>query len=287
MTATTTDEAFTRTSRVIEDGDDTLHYHEAGSGPPLLLLHGSGPGVSAWSNFAANLTPLAEHFRVIALDMPGFGRSALPALDRAYPHIAADAVVRLLDRLGIERVDLLGNSFGGYVALQSALHAPERVGRLVLFGPGGLSVPTLAPDPSEGARRLGEFMMAPSRGAMEAWIDTMVANRAMVDEALIDDRMEMALRPSAIPNALAIFASLAAHPDPVPLWARLDQVKAPALVLWGRDDRMMPLEGGLFGFRRLRRAELHVFSNCGHWVQVERKAEFERLVIEFLTRPAR
>ncbi len=276
---------FARTTRMIE-GDVPLHYHDAGSGPPLVMLHGSGPGVSAWSNFAANLPELAEHFRVLALDLPGFGRSGCPPLDRAYPHVAADAVLRLLDHLGLERASLLGNSFGGYAALECALTAPERVDRLVLFGPGGLSVPTLAPDPSEGARRMSEFMFAPTRAAMEAWIDTMVADRRLVDDALIDDRMEMALRPGAIQSAISIFMSLTEHPDPVPMWARLDGVRAPTLVLWGRDDRMMPLEGGLFGFRRLRRAELHVFSRCGHWVQVERKAEFERLVIEFLTRTA-
>jgi 4,5:9,10-diseco-3-hydroxy-5,9,17-trioxoandrosta-1(10),2-diene-4-oate hydrolase len=83
---------------------------------------------------------------------------------------------------------------------------------------------------------------------------------------------------------MAIFASLGQHPEPVPLWARLKGVKAPTLITWGRDDRMLPVEGALFGFRQLPNAELHIFSKCGHWAQVERKDEFERLVIEFLTR---
>lgn len=273
---------FASTSRTL-DGGLQLHYHEAGAGTPLVLLHGSGPGVSAWSNFRGNLPVLAEHFRVLALDMPGFGRSARPPLDRAYPHLAAQAVVRLLDHLAIPRAHVLGNSMGGYVALELALAAPERVDRLVLMGPGGLAVNTLAPDPSEGARRLSDFMMKPTRDAMVAWIDTMVANRAVVDEALVDERMANALEPGAMESAMAIFMSMLQHPDPVPLWARLADVTTPTLVTWGRDDRMIPFEGGLFGFRRLPDAELHVF-NCGHWAQVERKDEFERLTIEFLSR---
>jgi 4,5:9,10-diseco-3-hydroxy-5,9,17-trioxoandrosta-1(10),2-diene-4-oate hydrolase len=260
-----------------------LHYLEAGSGPPLVMLHGSGPGVSAWSNYRRTIPALARHFQVLAPDMPGFGRSGLPELRTAYPHVAAAGVLRLLDHLGLERAHVFGNSMGGYVALELALAAPDRVGRLVLMGPGGLSVNTFGPDQSEGARRLGEFMLAPTREAMEAWLDTMVG-RAFVDDALIDERMEGALAPGAITSAMSIFLSLAQHPDPSPLWARLGGVTAPTLVFWGRDDRMMPLEGGLFGFRRLPDAELHVFSRCGHWAQVERKDDLERLTIEFLTR---
>jgi 4,5:9,10-diseco-3-hydroxy-5,9,17-trioxoandrosta-1(10),2-diene-4-oate hydrolase len=273
---------FDQTSRTLE-GDLPLHYHEAGSGPPLVLLHGSGPGVSGWSNFRGNLPVFAERFRTLVPDMPGFGRSPMPALDRAYPKVAADGVVGLLDGLGIERAHVLGNSMGGYAALELALAHPGRVDRLVLMGPGGLAVNGFSPEPSEGARRLGEFMRAPSRPAMEAWVDTMVANKTVVDDQLIDERMANAT-PEAVGAAITIFLSLAQHPDEVPMWARLDRVTAPTLVTWGRDDRMVPYEGSVVGFRRLPNAELHVFSRCGHWAQVERKADFERVVIEFLTR---
>jgi 4,5:9,10-diseco-3-hydroxy-5,9,17-trioxoandrosta-1(10),2-diene-4-oate hydrolase len=274
---------FEATSRYLE-GDYRLHYHEAGDGPALVLLHGSGPGVSGWSNFRGNFAVFAERFRTVVFDMPGFGRSERPQLDRAYPRVAADALVVLLDKLGMARAHLLGNSMGGYVALEFALAYPDRVDRLVLMGPGGLAVNVLGPETSEGARRLGEFMMAPSREAMAAWVDTMVANQKVVDDALIDERLANALAPGALESTLAIFASLGQHPEPVPLWARLKGVKAPTLVTWGRDDRMLPVEGALLGFRQLPNAELHIFSKCGHWAQVERKDDFERLVIDFLTR---
>ena len=274
---------FDATSRYIE-GDHRIHYHEAGTGDALILLHGSGPGVSGWSNFRGNFPVFAERFRTVVMDMPGFGRSERPTFDRAYPKIAADAVARLMDSLGMEKAHLLGNSMGGYVALEFALAYPDRVDRLVLMGPGGLAVNILGPEQSEGARRLGEFMMAPSKKAMEAWVDTMVANKAVVDDALIEERLANAQAPGALESAMAIFASLGQHPDPVPMWARIKGVKAPTLVTWGRDDRMLPVEGALMGFRQLPNAELHIFSRCGHWAQVERKEEFERIVTEFLTR---
>ena len=266
-------------------GRYSLHYHEAGDGPPFVLLHGSGPGVSGWSNFRGNLPVLAETFRTVVPDMPGFGLSPLPEIDRAYPRVAADAVCELLDQLGIERAAVLGNSMGGYVAAELALAHPDRVDRLVLMGPGGLAANAFGPDPSEGARRLFDFMKSPSREAMEAWVDTMVANKAVVDDQLIDERLANAMKPGAMESTMAIFGSLARFPEEVPLWARASHITTPTLMTWGRDDRMLPFEGGLFAFRQMPNVELHVFSGCGHWAQVERKDDFERIVTEFLTRP--
>ena len=276
---------FETTSHFVE-GDYKLHYHEAGQGPVLVLLHGSGPGVSGWSNFKGNLPVLAQSFRTIVADMPGFGQSDRPELDRAYPRIAADSIRFLLDRLGVEAAHVLGNSMGGYVAAELALAHPDRVDRLVLMGPGGLAVSIFSPDPSEGARRLTEFMMGPSRDGMVAWVDCMVADKRVVDDELIDERMANAMRPGAIESAVAIFMSLSQHPEEVPLYARAHLIRQPTLITWGRDDRMLPFEQAVFAFRRMPKAELHVFSRCGHWAQVERKDEFERVVTEFLTRPA-
>ena len=115
-------------------------------------------------------------------------------------------------------------------------------------------------------------------------MDTMVANKAIIDDQLITERMANAERPGAMASAMAIFGSLGQFPEEVPMFAKLHKITAPTLVTWGRDDRMLPYEQSVFGYRRLPNAELHVFSGCGHWAQVERKSDFERVAIEFLTR---
>ena len=116
------------TSRHIDTPEGKLHYHEAGEGPPLLLLHGSGPGVSSWANYRGNMGVFAEHFCVLALDFPGFGRSYSP---EANPVLAAPgAVTSFLDALGLESIAIVGNSMGGGVAAQVAARGAEKLEHL-------------------------------------------------------------------------------------------------------------------------------------------------------------
>jgi len=261
-----------------------LHYNEAGEGPVLIMLHGSGPGVSGWSNFKANFPVYAQHFRTIIPDMPGFGRSPLNELDRPYPEVAAAAVLHLMDELGIASAHLLGNSMRSAAAMQLAVDAPARIERMVLMSTPGVSI--LGTPSSEGGRRLNEFLATPTREHMIAWIDTMVADKSLVTAELVDERMHMASQPGVTETARKIFASLndPAFRDQVPLWAVTNKIRNPTLITWGRDDRMIPLEFGLLPFCRMPNAELHVFPRCGHWAQVERKEEFERVTLEFLCR---
>ena len=142
-------------------------------------------------------------------------------------------------------------------------------------------------DPSEGAKRLFEFLDDPSRERMVAWVECMVADTKVITDALIDERMANALVPGAVARAKEIFASIfdpelsATHR---PLWSRAAGIQAPTLIIWGLDDRMMPYDQTHFVVRQMPNVELHTFSNCGHWAQIERKAAFERVVLEFLTR---
>lgn len=266
----------------------TISYHETGEGAPLVMLHGSGPGVSAWFNFRYNLPVLGQRFRVIAPDMPGFGDSELPELDEVYTSVAARRIVGLLDELGIEKAAFIGNSMGGAVTSQVAYQFPDRVQRMALMGSGGLSVPTFGPDPSEGFKRLFEFLGDPTRENMTAWVRAMVFDQKLVTDELIDERMANALAEGAIGRMKAIFGSMF---DPekaarsVPLWTQAHTIRTPTLLMWGRDDRMLPYDQAHFAIRRMPDVELHTFSNCGHWVQVERKAAFERVAAEFLSRP--
>ena len=151
-----------------------LHYDEAGQGPVTVLLHGGGPGASGMSNFQHNLPVFAEHFRTLVVDQPGYGKSDKPPVEGNYFTFAATALKDLLDELGIDQAHLVGNSLGGGTAVRFALQNPERAGRLVLMGPGGLSLNVFAPDPTEGVKRLAEFGAppGPSREKMEAFLRT-------------------------------------------------------------------------------------------------------------------
>jgi 4,5:9,10-diseco-3-hydroxy-5,9,17-trioxoandrosta-1(10),2-diene-4-oate hydrolase len=273
-------------TRVTIDGLDVA-YHEAGEGEPLLMLHGSGPGVTAWSNFGDNLPVFAERFRTIMPDLPGFGGTGLPELDDYYPTVAARWIERLMDRLGIESAVFVGNSMGGAVAAELAALSPARVRRMALMGSGGLSVGIFQAEPSEGFQRLFEFLHDPSRDRMVAWIRTMVFDPSRITDELVDERLRNATAEGVLDRMKAIFGSMA---DPrlqtkhTPLWTKTATIVTPTLMLWGRDDRMLPYDQAHFANRRLPEVELHTFSRCGHWVQVERKSDFERVVIEFLTR---
>lgn len=273
------------TSRHITVDGLKLRYHEAGSGPPLVLLHGSGPGVSGWANFGANLPVLAEHFRCLILDQPGFGASERPEVyQHNYLRIAADAVLGLLDRLELPTVHLLGNSMGGAVATLVALEHGRRIDRLVLMAPGGVGVNVLGPEPSEGIRRLLDFTGEPTRERVLAWLRTMVFDEAVLTDELVENRWAAAADPAAIAairDAYATFANPALA-EPIPLWARLRALRNEVLLLWGRDDRVTPAEGALLPSRQLPNADLRLFGRCGHWVQIERKDAFERAVIDFL-----
>ncbi|MGH3450842.1 MAG: alpha/beta fold hydrolase, partial [Haloechinothrix sp.] len=147
---------FEATSQRVDVGGFSLHYHLAGpdGAPALVLLHGGGPGASAWSNFGRNLPVLAERFRVIAVDQPGFGHSDKPEVEGQFFGFSADALKRLLDVLDIERAHLIGNSLGGGTAVRFALRHPTRAGRLVLMAPGGLNLSVFSPDPTEGIKKL-------------------------------------------------------------------------------------------------------------------------------------
>ena len=287
---------FATTSRFADAGGMRLHYHEAGppedgSRAPVVMLHGGGPGASAWSNFGRNLPVFAGQFRTLLVDQPGFGRSAKPPVAGNYFTFAADALAGLVDELGIGRVHLIGNSLGGGTAVRFALNYPERAGRLVLMGPGGLSLNVFAPEPTEGVKRLMEFSAppGPSKEKLAAFLRTLVFDQRLITDELIEERFAAA----SDPGALAAMASLgASFFDPATaedglLWRDAHRLRNRVLLIWGREDRVNPLDGALAALKLIRKAQLHVFGGCGHWAQLEKFDEFNNLVLSFLERDDR
>lgn len=263
-----------------------LHYHEAGNehDTTVLLLHGGGPGASAWSNFRHNIEVFAQRFHVLAVDQPGFGGSEKRTEHGQYFGYSANALRELVDHLGIGQAHLVGNSLGGGTAVRFALDHPDRAGRLVLMGPGGLSANVFATDPTEGVRRLTEFGTEPSRENLASFLRTMVYDQSLISPELIDERYAEASKPESLAAMRAMGASFA-RPDDFEqglLWRDAYRLRQRVLLLWGREDRVNPLDGALLGLKLMPRAQLHVFGQCGHWVQVEKFTEFNRLTEEFL-----
>jgi 4,5:9,10-diseco-3-hydroxy-5,9,17-trioxoandrosta-1(10),2-diene-4-oate hydrolase len=263
-----------------------LHHLDQGEGPAVVLLHGGGPGASGLSNFAPNVRAFAERFRTIVVDQPGFGKSDKPPVKGNYFTFAAVALAGLLDEIGVERAHLVGNSLGGGTAVRFALNYPDRAGRLVLMGPGGLSLNVFSPDPTEGVKRLAEFAAppGPSLEKMSAFLRTLVFDQRLITDELVRERYEAASDPEALTAMASMGASFfdPAYFEDGMLWREAHRLRQRVLLIWGREDRVNPVDGALVAMKMIRRAQLHVFGGCGHWAQLEKMEEFNRLAIAFL-----
>lgn len=252
------------------------NYHDLGAGEPVLFIHGSGPGVSAWANWRLAIPEVARDFRVIAPDMVGFGFSERPAGVRYDMDTWVAQAIGLLDALGIEKAHVVGNSFGGALALAMAIRHPQRVNRLVLMGSVGV--------PFEITQGLDDVWgYTPSFEAMRELVELFAFDRALVNDELARLRYEASIRPGFQEAFAAMF------PAPRQRWvdamtSREADIRAlphETLVIHGRDDRIIPLANSLTLAQWIDRSQLHVFGRCGHWTQIEHAARFSRLVTDF------
>lgn len=266
--------------RTIEAGGIVTHYHDTGSGEPVLLLHGSGPGVSAWANWQHNIPVLAAQYRVIAPDIVGFGYTQRPDDIHYSLGTWTDHVWAFLDALGIERMSLVGNSLGGRIGLGMASQHPDRLDRMVLMGAPGVGM-TL----TEGLRALREYQ--PSEQNMR----DMLLGCFAVDPAIItDDLVRARYEASVAPGAFEAYRDMFFSPRHAgsELGITEDEVRAigtRSLLIHGREDKVVPVEVAWNMVRLLPDADLAVFARCGHWTQIERADDFNALVANFLGGP--
>ena len=264
------------------DGIDTF-IHEAGAGHPVVLIHGAGPGATGLSNWSRNIECLARDFHVITVDLPGFGRSQKMQIPSAFFEFYGQHVGKLLDAMGIEKAHLVGNSLGGGTSMMLALRRPEKVGKMVLMGSGG-GFPVASVMPTTGLKMLMGFYEAPgpSRERLAAFISEMVYDKSRITDQLLEERLAAAMAPDVV--ACPPFGFRDGRP-PVPddVWReRLDLLTHETLIVWGREDRAMPLDNGFILMKQIPNARMHVMPHCGHWAQWEKAEEFNTLVGQFL-----
>ncbi|MEI2712979.1 MAG: 4,5:9,10-diseco-3-hydroxy-5,9,17-trioxoandrosta-1(10),2-diene-4-oate hydrolase [Nocardioides sp.] len=254
--------------------------------PTLILLHGGGPGASSWSNFGSAIEGFAQDFRVVAIDQPGFGGSDKPPVEGNYYRFSSTYVIGLMDHLGIDSAHVLGNSLGGGTAMRLALTWPDRVKRLILMGPGGLSLNLFHADPTEGVQRLMDFSANATRESLKAFISTMVVNQNLVTDELVEERFADATAPGA-QDAMKSMGWSFWNPETAEdgmLWREAHRLKHHTLLTWGREDRVNPLDGAFAALKLIPKAQLHVFPRCGHWAQIEAADEFREISTAFLKR---
>jgi len=284
----TADYTFEGTARTLETPEGKLHYHDVGEGPVLLCLHGSGPGVSSWANFRENLGAFTQKFRCLLLDMPGFGGS-----DDIEGHpmlTAPGAVIRFLDGVGVDKANILGNSMGGGVAAKVASSHPDRVLRLACIGGVGMSL--FSSFPPEGIKLLAEFVADPTRERIVTWMKSMVYDQSLITDEFVAERFNQATKKDGNASikkmysgeALNMMKLMSSGSAAISRLEFLAKIEAPTLILWGRDDRVTPLDMALIPMRLIPKAELHTFFDCGHWSMLERKQEFESTVMGFFSR---
>lgn len=279
-----TEAATSRFARVQEgDLDLRIHYNDAGDGAEtVVMLHGSGPGASGWANFSRNIDVVVNAgYRVILMDCPGWSKSDPIVCTGSRSEVNARALKGLLDVLGIERVHIIGNSMGGHSAVAFALANPARVGKLVLMG-GGTGGPSLfQPMPLEGIKLLQGVYREPTMDNLKKMLNVFMFDASKLTDDLIQARLDnMLSRRDHLENFVK---SLAANPRQFPdVSPRLGEIAAPALVIWGRDDRFVPMDVGLRLLWGMQNAQMHIFNRCGHWAQWEHADTFNRMVVDFL-----
>lgn len=261
----------------IDAGRIKTTYLEAGSGEPVIMLHGSGPGVSGLANWQYNIGPLSHKFHVLAPDIVGFGATERPD-DIIYSlRTWTDHVWAFLDAHDIRSAAVVGNSLGGRIALQMAIDRPDRITKMVLMGTPGVGM-TL----TDGLAALRAY--EPSHHAMRELLRTYFAvDPTMITDKLVEIRHEASIAAGVFEAYRAMFFDPKHAGSELAITeSEVRGIATPTLLVHGREDKVVPVGVSVTMMGLLPNADLHVFSACGHWTQIERAGEFSALVADYL-----
>jgi len=275
-----------QSKRIEIPGGRQIQVSEAGHGYPIIMLHGGGPGASGMSNYSKNMAYLAQYFRVLVPDMPGYGASS-KGVNRDDPFgDLAEGIFGLMDAMGIASAHLVGNSLGGACALRMALEQPVRVSAMVLMGPGGIG--TTRALPTKGLNKLLNYYggSGPSKTKLSEFIrDYLVYDGSQVSDAVIEERYQSSIDPEVMaapplrrPTGIRGAIKMDFTRDD-----RLARCEIPTLVIWGADDKVNRPSGGTRLQTTMPNCDLYIMSKTGHWAQWERADEFNALTKSFVS----
>jgi pimeloyl-ACP methyl ester carboxylesterase len=257
------------------------HYVVAGDGSPVVLLHGLGASVVAWRD---NIAPLAGRFTVYAVDIPGHGDSAKPRMAYTLDQ-GVDFLTSFLDAVGVPAAAFVGNSMGGLIALRTAMERPERASHLVLVDSAGLGREVSPFLRLMSAPLLGEVLERSSAKGTEAMLRVVFSQRDFITPELVDELTRTRASPGAKRAVLRMLRHGVGFRGVRPTVRFEDQLpglSVPVLVVWGEKDRVFPVAQAIGAARASPSVRLAVFPGCGHWPQMERAAEFNDLLLDFL-----
>jgi 4,5:9,10-diseco-3-hydroxy-5,9,17-trioxoandrosta-1(10),2-diene-4-oate hydrolase len=259
-----------------------IHYHDAGAGEPTILIHGGGPGAGGLSNYRRNIDAIAARGRALVIDLPGFGESENKRAQGGIFEVLAKLMIGFMDGLALKKANFIGNSLGGGTALMTALRYPDRVGKLVLMGTGG-GLPIFSPFPTEGLIRMFTFYdgEGPTIEKLLRVLQLLIFDQSLITEELVQERFKAATRADVV--ASPPLRGVGAHATDEIWRERLPSHET--LLIWGRDDRVIPLDAAFALLKTMPNAQLHVFPQCGHWAQWEKADTFNHLVCDFLGLP--
>ena len=268
------------TSKTVKAGGMDVHYHDVGSGDPIVLLHSYGPGTTGWITFHKILPALAQRYRCIVMDLPNFGRTGPVTYNEPLHNLQARTALALMDKLGIEKAHLVGNSQGGQSAMVVAMKNPERVNKLV-FGAchikTGGDLYLMGNRPSEGSRATNDVIADPIRENVHRYLRVHIDDQALVTDDLIDYIHQ---NYTGHPDHVA--ANAASVSVPYDHGVDLPNIKAPSLIIWGRYDRMCVFEIGIAALNNIDDSRLVLLNNCGHWPPYEKPEEYTAHLLNFL-----
>jgi 4,5:9,10-diseco-3-hydroxy-5,9,17-trioxoandrosta-1(10),2-diene-4-oate hydrolase len=268
------------TSREVVAGGIRIHYNEIGTGDPIICIHGGGPGATSWSNFKGNLQDLALNNRVLMFDMPGWGRSEFSedAVNQEFIGWIGGVLNDFMEALGIDKADVIGNSMGGQAALGLALNHPDKVKHMVMIGSQPSSVTFIQPTPQEALANIGKFYRGegPTLEKMRVLAESLIYDASIITDEVVQERFDAA----TTPEALEQYARRSKQPRE-DYYFELAKNTVPTLIIWGQEDKGGAIEAGFLMLKRFQNARMYVFQHCGHWAQVEKREEFDRICLDF------